>query len=262
MNLCGVNIDDGRTHVIAELSNNANGKLENALRLIAAAKDAGASFVKTQCYSADELVALRGDGPAPAQWGEAGWSMHALYSKAMTPREWFAPMFAFARVLGIPMFASVFGLESLAMMEALGSPMHKIARLDNHHADLITACKATGKPVIVSACADSNPHYYSRGSEKSVGLYCPPGYPQETFALSHDRFTSTDESWDDPYHGFSYHGTSIEPCVMAATLGAKLLEVHVQLDDEPSELEANVSLTCTQLAELVTRTRDVERWRG
>ncbi len=33
--------------------------------------------------------------------------------------------------------------------------------------------------------------------------------------------------------------------------GAKIVEVHVQLDDEPSELEANVSLNISDLVDLV-----------
>lgn len=98
---------------VAEISNNHNGDLARCLRLITAAKDAGADFVKFQCYSPDELVALRGDGPAPEPWGAQGWTMRALYEKARTPFAWFPDLFQYARDIGIVPFSSVFGLESL-----------------------------------------------------------------------------------------------------------------------------------------------------
>lgn len=79
---------------VAEISNNHNGNFTHALHLIHAAKDAGAEFVKFQCFSPEELVSLRGGGSAPAPWGEQGWTMHALYAKARTPFEWFPALFA------------------------------------------------------------------------------------------------------------------------------------------------------------------------
>src|SRR5512146_3088604 len=90
---------DAPTRFVAELSNSHNGSLARCLRLITAAKDAGADIIKTQCYSADELVALRGDGPAPEPWGSQGWTMRALYEKAATPFDWFPAIAEYCRDL-------------------------------------------------------------------------------------------------------------------------------------------------------------------
>jgi sialic acid synthase SpsE len=64
------------------------------------------------------------------------------------------------------------------------------------------------------------------------------------------------------YHGFSYHGTSIEPPVVAATLGAKIIEAHFQLDEERSELENHVSLRASDFRAMVDRVRRVEEMLG
>jgi pseudaminic acid synthase len=252
MNIGGVEIGAGQPcRVIAELSCNHGGDFDRATRMMDAAKAAGADLAKVQCYSADELVALRGDGPAPAQWGEQGWTMRALYEKAQTPRHWFEALFAYSEAIELPLFSSVFGLESLALLESLGCPAYKIARLDNAHAWLIEAALATGKPVLLSD--DRDPNCAAIRHPNLVSLRCPRGYPADmTGAIP--RFTGPPSG----YLGFSYHGTSIEPCVVAAVLGAKVLEVHVHLHDEPSELEANISLTMGQLATLVERVRAVE----
>ena len=241
MNIAGVSIGPGHPcRTIAELSNNHNGKYENAVKLLNLAKAAGADFAKVQAYTPGELVNLRGDGPAPAQWGEQGWTMRSLYEKAMTPREWFPDLFAHAERIGLPLFASVFGAESLALMESLGCPAYKLASLDHQSATMQALLWRTGKPVLMS----SPTPLYCPGW---LNLYCPPGYPQATIHLRGLCFD-----------GFSYHGTDPMVPVYAVVAGAHVVECHLQLDDEPSELEANISLSATQFAHMVREIRKVE----
>jgi sialic acid synthase SpsE len=160
--------------------------------------------------------------------------MHTLYAYAMTPRNWFAGLFAEAHRIGLPLFASVFGMESLDLMESLDCPAYKVARLDNGHQQLLDACAATGKPVIVSASATD----HVRGD---ITLFCPPGYPQ-----SLDAFDGMSYGWS--FDGMSYHGTDWKAGVAAEALGSSMVEAHFQLATEPSALEANVSLDEHQFA--------------
>ncbi len=239
--------------LVAEIGNAHNGSYEQAIALLNACKDAGVSAAKLQCYTPDELVALRGDGPAPAPWGDQGWTMRTLYETAMTPREWFPSLFAHARLIGLPLFSSVFGAESLQLLESCHCPAYKIARLDNQHEALYRDIGLTGRPLIVSRTWNDDAALVPM----DLTLYCPPGYPQSDadLRLQHHWFQRE-------YDGFSYHGRDLTPCVVAATLGATMLEFHVQLDDARSQLEPDVSLTMTQVAELVQRVRDVERYRA
>lgn len=236
---------------VAELSNNHNGSLERALRLIRAAKDAGADLVKFQCYTPDELVQLRGDGPAPAQWGAQGWTMRALYEKAQTPHAWFPDLVAECQRVGIPWFSSVFGLESLALLERLGCPAYKIARLDNHQGGLLQAVASRDKWVLVSGHGNADPRYGYR----IRGLYCPPGYPTPAAEV---RLPLRMEKVPGDWLGLSSHCLAPELPIAAVARGAKLLEYHVQLDEEPSELEANISLTISQFRAMVDAVRRTE----
>ena len=252
MNIAGIEIGDvNPCRFVAELSNAHNGDFDRALSLIDAAKAAGADFVKLQCYTPDELVALRGDGPAPEPWGAHGWTMRTLYEKARTPHEWFPYLFKYAGLQHIPIFSSVFGSESLALLESCGCPAYKIARLDNDQRDFIGTVVDTGKPVIVSG-ADNDP--WVVGAD--LTLYCPPGYPQSSFGFERAVAECGSDGSFGCRDGFSFHGTDAFPCVVAATLGAKLIEAHLMLRDQPSELEANVSLDEYQFAAMV---RDVRR---
>jgi sialic acid synthase SpsE len=242
VNIAGVEIGPGQPcRTIAEISNNHNGSLDRALRLIEAAEEAGADFVKFQAYTPDELVALRGDGPAPSQWGEQGWTMRDLYTKAQTPHKWFPALVDTARQVGIPWFSSVFGLDSLAMLEGLGCPAYKIASLDRDARWLLGAVWETGKPTLFSSPSP----LYTPGW---LNIFCPPGYPQTRFGFTNPL----------GYDGFSYHGVDPQVPMIAVALGAHVIEAHFQLDAEPSELEANISLGQTQWATMVSEIRKVE----
>jgi hypothetical protein len=234
--IAGVEIGPAhRCRIVAELSNSHNGSLENALRIIEEVKAAGADFMKFQCYTPDELVALRGDGSAPEPWGSEGWTMHKLYAKAQTPHAWFPALIAKCNELALPWFSSVFGKDSLRLVESLGCPAFKVAALDvgTKFARTVGAARKRGKVVIASSRGERIPW-------ADLTLYCPEGYPQD-WSTALGTPTACD--------GVSYHGTDV---VMASWLAqsSHMLEVHVQLDDVPSELEANVSLTISQLRQL------------
>lgn len=239
MNIAGIEIGPGQPcRTVAELSNAHNGKLETAFRLIDAAKAAGADFVKLQAYTPGELVRLRGDGPAPDPWGAEGWSMRDLYEKARTPLEWLPELAARCDAVGIPWFASAFGPESIAACGVLDCAAYKMASLDRGAAWLRAALMATGKPLLQSVPdPDSRDGY----------LYCPPGYPQKRFGFGNAHFC-----------GFSYHGTEPLVPLLAWANGAYLIECHLQLADEPSDLERTVSLNEMEFRQMVDMLRLAE----
>jgi pseudaminic acid synthase len=262
VNIGGVEIGPGHPcRVIAELSCNHNGSSALAARMIFAAKDAGCDFVKFQAYTPQELVDLRGDGPAPEPWGSQGWSMRDLYTKAQTPLHWLPDLFRYARAIGIVPFASFFGRESFAALRAVNCGAYKLASLDREHGWLRYLALSSGKPVIASVPTAADVQADGRVSH----LYAPPGYPQTSVRLSHDLFHERPVGgWydDAPFIGFSYHGRRWLPGVVAATLGASLIEAHFTLADEPGELEADVSLTEHHFAVMVERIREMETVRA
>jgi|TARA_R110000824_G_scaffold401687_1_gene613618 N-acetylneuraminate synthase len=234
MNIAGVDIGpDQPCRIVAEISNNHNGELSTCLRLIRECAEAGADFVKFQCYTPDELVILRGGGPAPEPWGSEGWTMRDLYKKAQTPHNWFPDIVAYCESLGIPWFSSVFGDESMRLLESLDCPAYKISALDNA-TEFAGDMACTSKPLLMSLRGHEN----LTTDSADFFLDCPEGYPQT-------------EGYDRDFGpGFSYHGNSWREPRAAIANGCELIEVHVQLDDCPSELEAGVSLTVGQLKRL------------
>lgn len=249
---------DNPCRFIVEISNSHNGDVKRALRMIDAAKAVGADFVKFQAFLPGELVTLRGNGPAPEPWGSQGWTMKTLYEKAMTPLDWFPRLFRHARDIGIVPFSSVFGLGSLAALVRVRCPAFKIAALDNTHEWLLRLVAATKQPVIVS---DHIPYgrsmrlYGDTADCITATLWCPSGYPPKLEDVHYPaRFSDS----PDDHVGVSSHSLDLDLSLTAVRLGAKLIEQHMQLAAEPSELEPQVSLTEAQFADLIARTRAIE----
>lgn len=249
---------------VAEVSNNHNGGFDRCLRLIEEAQRAGADFVKFQCYTPDELMALRGDGPAPEPWGGQGWSMHDLYTKAQTPLDWFPKLAQQCRDIGMPWFSSVFGADSFAVLRSLDCPAYKIAALDNKNIGLNTQAHMAGRPVVVSANTPPAGPFEDR---YDLLLYCPRGYPTPATEVSLPLFYDAQGvlGWDaetSDYHGLSSHCLAPELPVAAVARGAKLIEMHFMLAEEPGELESDISLTQYQWRGMVDSIRRTEEMLG
>ena len=96
-------------YIIAEMSANHNGSIENAFKIIEAAKQSGADAVKLQTYRPDTIT-LNCDSEDFRIHGGLwdGRTLYELYEEAHMPWEWHAPLFEHARKQGITIFSSPF----------------------------------------------------------------------------------------------------------------------------------------------------------
>lgn len=135
--------------IVAEISGNHGGRIENALRLIDEAKRAGADAVKFQCFEPEALAAKRVGViwyGSPTTYDE----LMSLYLTTHTPKVWYPGMIRRCAEVGIAWFASAFSREDVAFLETVGCPRYKISAYEMLDGDLINAVVATGKPIIMS----------------------------------------------------------------------------------------------------------------
>ena len=89
-------------YIIAEMSANHNGDINNAYKIIDMAKSAGADAIKLQTYKPETLTI---DSSLPdfqltdGLW--SGQSLFSLYRSAYMPWEWHKPLFDYANKIGI-----------------------------------------------------------------------------------------------------------------------------------------------------------------
>lgn len=143
-----------RTEIICELSGNHNGSLDNALRLIECAKEAGADTVKFQCFYPKLLANKRNRPEVTALAGSI--SLIDLYRKTYTPKTWFHDLIAKCKEVDIAWFSSVFDPADVFFLETLDCPRYKISAFEMLDWELIKAVKETGKPIVMSVRSTKN----------------------------------------------------------------------------------------------------------
>lgn len=182
----GTNIGaDCPPYVIAEMSANHNGSIENAYRIIYEAKKSGASAVKIQTYRPDTIT-LDCHSEEFKIFGGLwdGRTLYELYEEAHMPWEWHKPLFDYAREIGITIFSSPFDQTAVDLLESLGAPAYKIASFEVVDLPLIQYAARTGKPMIISTgMADEVEIQEAIDAARSAGckdlaiLHCVSGYP-------------------------------------------------------------------------------------
>ena len=107
-----------RTFIVAEMSANHGQDFDRAVRIIEAAKDAGADAVKLQTYTADTMT-IRCDDPHFRIRGTLweGRTLYDLYEEASTPWDWQPRLKAVAEDLGLSLSSTPFDPTAVEFLQ-------------------------------------------------------------------------------------------------------------------------------------------------
>ena len=246
-----------RVLVIAEIGINHDGSLEQALRLIDAAAGCGADAVKFQTFRAERLmVESRGRF---AQQGECGESAYEMFRRLELSWEGHERLKARADSRGVLFLSTPFDEDSADFLDALGVPAFKIASSDLTHLPLLRHLARKRKPLLLSTgmsylheVEEAVCTLQSCGAPDIALLHCVSTYhaPPDTLNLR------TIQTLHEHFHlpaGFSDHSEGIFFSLLAAALGARVLEKHFTLDRTGAGPDHKVSIEPRELRELVAR---------
>lgn len=256
---------DAPVFIVAELSANHGQRLDIALRTIEAAADAGADAIKLQTYTPDTLT-LKSSAEhfvvkSKNEW--AGRTLHDLYAEAMTPWEWHAELMEAARARGLECFSTPFDPTSVAFLEKLGAPCHKVASFELNDLPLVETIARTGKPMILSTgmasladieaalatCRDA-------GNSDLALLRCVSCYPARPETMDLRSFEILRGL--GVVLGLSDHTRDTTVAIASVALGAKIIEKHFIVDRSLGGPDAFFSLDPGELKELVRAVRSTE----
>ena len=180
-------INQGRIYTIAEMSANHAGKLENALKIVHAAKEAGASCLKIQTYTADTLtIDCKSDCFMVHGGLWDGKSLYELYKEAYTPWEWQPRIKAECEKVGLDFLSTPFDRTAVDFLEEMDCEAYKIASFEIVDLPLIEYTASKGKPMILSCgmaseeeIADAVEACRRKGNHDIVLLKCCSEYPAD-----------------------------------------------------------------------------------
>jgi len=253
---------DDEPYVIAEVSANHNGKLENALALIDVAKNSGAAAVKLQTYkpetitleSRTEEFMIRG-----GLWD--GKSLFDLYGQASLPWEWHKPLFEYAREVGITIFSSPFDSTAVDLLENLGAPAYKIASFEAVDLPLIKYVASTGKPMIISTglanaeeIQEAIDAAHEAGCQQVAILHCVSGYPAPAGEYNLRTLQDMKQRFG-LVTGLSDHTLDNTTAITSVALGASIIEKHFTLDRGAGGPDDSFSLEPAELAALCRQSK-------
>lgn len=259
------------TFIIAEMSGNHGGDLSQAIKIVRAAKECGASALKLQTYRADTITINcdREDFLLPAgnPW-EKSKTLYALYSDAYTPWEWHREIFAEARKIGLEVFSSPFDETAVDFLESLNACAYKIASPEITDIPLLEKVASTGKPVILSTGVSrledielAMATLRNQGVKDIVLLKCTSAYPTPPEEIN--LLTIPDLA--QRFHclsGLSDHSIGIGVPVAAVALGATVIEKHLVMELSDETVDSFFSLHKLGFAGMVKEIRQVEKALG
>ena len=248
-------------YIIAEIGINHNGSLENALKMVEEAANAGCDAVKFQkrtpelCVPLDQWH-LERDTP----WGRMTYIDYRY--KVEFGADDYAKIDAHCKLHGIDWFASCWDLPSVDFLEQFNPVMYKAASASLTDIDLLKKKKATGKPLIIStgmSTSDEIVHAMSELGEDNVLIaHSTSSYPCPPEELNLHMINTLQEMYPRNVIGYSGHETGLATTVAATVLGAGFVERHFTLDRAWWGSDQSASVEPIGMQKLVRDIRDVE----
>ena len=258
-------ISNDEIYVIAEMSANHGGSLENALEIVRQAAAAGADCLKIQTYTADSLTIDCDNEYFRIKGGLwDGYKLYDLYCDAGTPYEWQARIKEECEHLGMDFLSTPFDRAAVNFLEGIGCEAYKIASFELVDIPLIEYAASKGKPMIISCgmgsveeIGDAVAACRRMGNEDIVLLKCCSEYPANWEDMHLANIPDLKERFGVPV-GLSDHSEGFLADVVGVSLGACVIEKHVKLEGVESA-DSAFSMTMDGFAEMIRNVRAARR---
>lgn len=254
--------------IVAELSANHLQDFERAVRLVRAAKAAGADAIKLQTYTPETMTLDLPEleiGPGTI-W--AGRRLFDLYREAATPWEWHRPLQQLAAAEGLLFFSTPFDATAVDFLEELEVPVYKIASFELVDLPLIRRVARTGKPIFLSTGMATKEEIGAavaaarqEGNNQLVLLKCTSAYPAPPEEMNLRTLADLQETFR-VLVGLSDHSLELAIPVAAVALGACVIEKHLTLSRAEPGPDSAFSLEPAEFQAMVAAVRVAEKALG
>ena len=246
--------------IFAEIGINHNGDLGIAKKLIDMANEAGCDAVKFQkrtieiVYPPDVLAT-----PRQSPWGTT--TREQKEGLEFGKKE-YDEIDAYCKQVGMPWFASAWDIPSQEFLLPYNLPYNKIASAMATHLQFVEAVAAEKKPTFLSVgmCTyedvDRAVAILRKHDCPFVLMHTVSTYPSREEDLNLRCMGELRKRYGVPV-GYSGHEASVSPSVIAAALGAVIVERHITLDRAMYGSDQAASLERVGLESMVAQIRKI-----
>ncbi len=273
-------IGEGRTYVVAEFGVNHNGSLELAKEGIRKAALAGADAIKFQTYKAKDLV-VKGTAKfwnAKSKVDEGLDQYQAYEALEGFKDEWYPELIKCCEENEIEFISTPFSFEAADYLNSIGMKAFKVASSDMSCLPYLKHIARFNKPILLSTgastlgeVAEAVKTIVMEGNKQIVIMQCTLCYPTKIedanlnaiTTLKALEFTDNDEYFGGFEVGLSDHTLGITASIVAAAMGASLVEKHFTTDKTLGKSADHwLSVDPQELSIMVDAIREVETLKG
>ncbi len=256
-------------YIIAEAGVNHNGRLDLALKLCDAAKEAGVDAVKFQTWKT-ELIVSRNTEMADYQKKNLGNndSQYDMLKKLELSYGDFRMVKDYCDKIGIQFLSTADEIESLEFLCELGMPFIKLGSGEITNIPYLRYCAKKNLPIIISTgmcnLSDVAVAYdilTEAGATDITVLHCTTNYPCPIDEVNLNAMITIKGALKCKV-GYSDHTLGVEVPVAAAAMGAEIIEKHFTLDRNMEGPDHMASLEPVELKDMVLKIRNIEKALG
>lgn len=250
-------------YFIAEMSANHGNDLDLALQTVEEAAKAGADCLKIQTYTADTIT-LDSDKECFLIHGGLwdGRRLYELYDEASFPWEWHEALKDRCEKLGLDFLSTPFDTTAVDFLYDLGVSAFKIASFELVDIPLIEYAASKGLRMIMSTGMASEEEIEEAidackrvGNTDIILLRCQSDYPANPADMNLASIVDMQQRFKVPI-GFSDHSMGHTADVVAAVLGATVIEKHFCIRRDIGSADAEFSMTPNEFRAMVDAVND------
>ena len=252
-------------YIIAEAGVNHNGRLDLALQLCDAAKEAGVDAIKFQTWKT-ELIISKNTEMADYQKKNLGNddSQYDMLKKLELSYDNFRLIKDYCDNIGIQFLSTADETESLDFLCELGIPLIKLGSGEITNIPYLRYCAKKNMPLIISTgmcnlsdVATAFDVLIEAGAKDITLLHCTTNYPCPKDEVNLRAMQTMKEAFKCKV-GYSDHTMGTEIPIAAVAMGAEIIEKHFTLDRNMEGPDHKASLEPQELKYMVDCIRNIE----
>ena len=256
--------------IIAEAGVNHNGSLETAMKMIDAAVEAEADYIKFQTFHTEALVTALCEAADYQKENAGANSQEEMLKNLELGYNDFRDLKNYCDKKGIGFLSTAFDEDSIDFIASLHPDYMKVPSGELTNLPFLRKMASTGIPVIISTgmatpeeIAKALAPFRKAGYEANdiVLLHCTTQYPTPMEDVNLLAMKTVSDSFG-LRSGYSDHTLGIEIPIAAASLGASVIEKHFTLSREMEGPDHKASLEPEELAAMVKAVKNIKKALG